>query len=211
MLLHGAAQRSAHLARAVAQHAARHVLTPCVIYVQQLAREMRRHAAASAAANGGEGGAMPTTRLLQLYLAAEAREGAITPETHTMLLQLYEMRALILLIDGVDEAADLNPKPPLTLTLNANPNPQPQPKPKPQTQAPTPTPSLSLALTFTLTLAQAADLKEVIEDYVTSELVREGHPLVVTSRPEGVRLRLYARDFVVMNLLPLTQEQQGDV
>ena len=41
--------------------------------------------------------------------------------------------------------------------------------------------------------------------------MREGHPLVVTSRPEGVRLRLYARDFVVMNLLPLTQEQQGDV
>ena len=162
MLLHGAALRSAHLARAVAQHAARHVLTPCVIYVQQLAREMRRHAAASAAANGGGGGggAMPTTRLLQLYLAAEAREGAITPETHAMLLQLFAMRALILLIDGVDEAADL---------------------------------------------------KEVIEDYVTSELVREGHPLVVTSRPEGVRLRLYARDFVVMNLLPLTQEQQGDV
>ena len=160
MLLHGAALRSAHLARAVAGHAARHVLTPCVIYVQQLAREMRRHAAASAAANGGEGGAMPTTRLLQLYLAAEAREGAISPETHAMLLQLFEMRALILLIDGVDEAADL---------------------------------------------------KEVIEDYVTSELVREGYPLVVTSRPEGVRLRLYARDFVVMNLLPLTQAQQGDV
>ena len=160
MLLHGAALRSAHLARAVAGHAARHVLTPCVLYVQQLAREMRRHAAADAVANGGGGGgAMPTTRLLQLYLAAEAREGTLTPETHTMLLQLFEMRALILLIDGVDEAADL---------------------------------------------------KEVIEDYVTSELVREGHPLVVTSRPEGVRLRLYARDFVVMNLLPLTQAQQGD-
>ena len=116
MLLHGAALRSAHLARAVAGHAARHVLTPCVIYVQQLAREMRRHAAASAAANGGGGGgALPTTRLLQLYLAAEAREGTLTPETHTMLLQLFEMRSLILLIDGVDEAADLNPKP--------NPNP----------------------------------------------------------------------------------------
>ena len=152
VLLHGAARRGTHLARGLARHAARHSLTPCVLYVQQLAREMRRHAAA----NGG--GALPTTRLLQLYLAAEAREGALDAATHAMLLQLFEMRALILLVDGVDEAADL---------------------------------------------------KEIIEDYVTRELVREGHPLVVTSRPEGVRLRLYARDFVVMNLQPLTQQQQG--
>ena len=152
VLLHGAARRGTHLARGLARHAARHALTPCVLYVQQLAREMRRHAAA----NGG--GALPTTRLLQLYLAAEAREGALDAATHTMLLQLFEIRALILLVDGVDEAADL---------------------------------------------------KEIIEDYVTRELVREGHPLVVTSRPEGVRLRLYARDFVVMNLQPLTQQQQG--
>ena len=34
---------------------------------------------------------------------------------------------------------------------------------------------------------EAADLKEVVEEYVTQTLVAEGHPLVVTSRPEGVR------------------------
>jgi hypothetical protein len=49
--------------------------------VQQLAREMRRHAAA----NGG--GALPTTRLLQLYLAAEAREGALDAATHTITMR----------------------------------------------------------------------------------------------------------------------------
>ena len=69
-------------------------------------------------------------------------------ETLALLEQLLEMRALILLLDGVDEAADL---------------------------------------------------KEVIEDYVCTELVPAGHPIVVTSRPEGVRLRLYKRNFVIMN------------
>jgi hypothetical protein len=44
----------------------------------------------------------------------------------------------------------------------------------------------------------AADLKEVIEDYVCTELVPAGHPIVVTSRPEGVRLRLYKRNIVIM-------------
>ena len=74
-----------------------------------------------------------------------------------MLEQLLAMRALILLIDGVDEAADL---------------------------------------------------REIVEDYVARELVPAGHPLLVTSRPEGVRLRLYARDFVIVNLEALTKEQQ---
>ena len=64
-------------------------------------------------------------------------------------------------------------------------------------------------LLCTPSIDEAADLKEEIEDYVTKHLVPAGHPLVVTSRPEGVRLRLYARDFVVMNLMPLSREQQS--
>ena len=150
MLLHGACVRASHLARGLAQSAARLALTPCVLYVQKLARLMRQASQRD--------GVAPTTELLQLYLEAEAREGALDAPTLRMLLQLFEMRALILLVDGVDEAADL---------------------------------------------------KEAVEDYVTQELVPAGHPVVVTSRPEGVRLRLYARDFVIMNLQPLTQEQQG--
>ena len=55
---------------------------------------------------------------------------------------------------------------------------------------------------------EAADLKEHVEHYVTQELVPAGHSLVVTSRPEGVRLRLFER-FVIVNLDPLSEEQQN--
>lgn len=94
---------------------------------------------------------------MRFYLHAERQEGALDDCTLDMLHQLLEMRALILLIDGVDEAADL---------------------------------------------------KEIVEDYVCTELVPQGHPIVVTSRPEGVRLRLYQRDFVILNLEALTKDQQ---
>ena len=142
-----------------------------VIYVQKLARLMRQ--------------AKPTPTkaddLVRFYMRAEHAEGVFgdvsgaggggasgggggaeaqdraSDETLALLEQLLEMRALILLLDGVDEAADL---------------------------------------------------KEVIEDYVCTELVPAGHPIVVTSRPEGVRLRLYKRNFVIMNLEPLSKEQQ---
>ena len=151
-LARGLLQRATHLAHGLAAHAARLALAPCVIYVQKLAQLMR------GAAVGGHGGGAPDGGLLRLYVDAELAEGTIDALTHRTLLQLHELRALIVLVDGIDEAADL---------------------------------------------------KEVVEDWVTQELVPLGHPVVVTSRPEGVRLRLYARDFVVMNLQPLTREQQA--
>ena len=51
---------------------------------------------------------------------------------------------------------------------------------------------------------EAAGLKESIEEYVLRVLVPMGVRLVVTSRPEGVRLELYEKGWVVMNLMPLT-------
>lgn len=51
-------------------------------------------------------------------------------------------------------------------------------------------------------------MKLAVEDYVTKTLVPMGVPLLVTSRPEGIRKRLYSRDFVIMNLKPLSQDQQ---
>eukprot|EP00966_Prymnesium_polylepis_P150909 3486004-Prymnesium_polylepis.1 len=71
-------------------------------------------------------------------MRAEHAEGAIDDAGLAMLEQLLSMRGLILLIDGVDEAADL---------------------------------------------------REIVEDYVIRELVPAGQPVLVTSRPEGVRLR----------------------
>ena len=65
-----------------------------------------------------------------------------------LLEQSYEMRAIIVLLDGIDEAADL---------------------------------------------------KLLVEDFVTQRLVRMGVRLVVTSRPEGVRIALYERDFVIVS------------
>ena len=46
---------------------------------------------------------------------------------------------------------------------------------------------------------------------MTKTLVPMGVPLVVTSRPEGIRKRLYSRDFVIMNLKPLGEDQQQKI
>lgn len=81
-------------------------------------------------------------------------------EQQMMLQQAYELRTLVLLLDGVDEAAGM---------------------------------------------------REDIESFVLHQLLPAGLRIVVTSRPEGVRLRLYVSSFVVMNLLPLTDEQQIEV
>jgi len=73
-----------------------------------------------------------------------------------MLDQAYKLRTLVLLLDGVDEAAGM---------------------------------------------------KQDIESFVLHQLLPTGLRVVVTSRPEGIRLRLYVSSFVVMNLLPLNNEQ----
>ena len=54
-------------------------------------------------------------------------------------------------------------------------------------------------------------MKLAVEDYVTKTLVPMGVPFLVTSRPEGIRKRLYSRDFVIMNLKPLSQDQQHKI
>jgi len=89
--------------------------------------------------------------LVLYYIKSEFDEGP----TRDMLLQAFSMRSLIVMLDGIDEAANL---------------------------------------------------KQLVENYVTKTLVPLGMPLLVTSRPEGIRKRLYARDFVIMNLQPLSSE-----
>ena len=58
---------------------------------------------------------------------------------------------------------------------------------------------------------EGADLKEVIETYLVEKLAPMGTRTVLTSRPEGVRLSMYQEEFVIMNLKPLTMEQQNSL
>ena len=54
-------------------------------------------------------------------------------------------------------------------------------------------------------------MKLAVEEFVTKTLVLMGVPLLVTSRPEGIRKRLYSRDFIIMNLQPLSGDQQHKI
>ena len=56
---------------------------------------------------------------------------------------------------------------------------------------------------------EAPDLQQELQDLVTKTWVEDGHDVVVTSRPSGIMdASLYVDKFVIMNLLPLTSEQQ---
>ena len=80
-------------ANRVAQHSGQQPeLVPMVAYVQRLAR-LRPTGDASVGSN-----------LLLEYIQSEYRDD---PETSEMLQQAFEMRTLIVLLDGVDEAAGL--------------------------------------------------------------------------------------------------------
>ena len=56
---------------------------------------------------------------------------------------------------------------------------------------------------------EAPDLQLELQDLVTKTLVEDGLDIVVTSRPSGIAdASQYVDKFVIMNLLPLTSEQQ---
>ena len=50
-----------------------------------------------------------------------------------------------------------------------------------------------------------------IERHVTEVLAPQGHPMLVTSRPGGLRERAFASTFHVLKLKPLTDKQQQQV
>ena len=129
------------------------LFVPMVIYVQKLAHLLR-------AQND-----FPPVGVawLKLYLDAEEKQGNLAPacngdqeatckankRARHMLEQAIDLRTITLLVDGIDEAAEL---------------------------------------------------KEKVEDFVINHLVPLGIRVVATSRPEGVRLRLYQHQFVIINL-----------
>jgi hypothetical protein len=86
----------------------------------------------------------------------KAGQGIWNEEECRLLTQALQMNGLILLLDGVDEAAGLS---------------------------------------------------DAIERWVIEDLVPSGVRLVVTSRPEGVKAKNYTRDFVIMSLKPLRDDQ----
>ena len=82
----------------------------------------------------------------------------------TMLMQAYDMRALVVLLDGVDEAAGLRDQ------IEEFGSPSDLPACTCSTQRPwLPT-------------------GDQIEEFVHKEVVPSGNRVLVTSRPEGVRL-----------------------
>ena len=123
-------------------------LVPLIVFVQRIVRLLTERGDEPATLLANPEG------LLRWYIN---NEFADRKEQREMLLQAYELRALVVLIDGVDEAAGQ---------------------------------------------------RDVIETLVHNELVPSGNRLVVTSRPEGVDLVDYKTCFVVLDLLPLSQEQQ---
>ena len=124
-------------------------LVPIVVFVQRIIYLLREGAATTSRQQS----------LLGRYI--ESMYSGKKYETWCdMLMQAYEMRALIVLLDGVDEAAGL---------------------------------------------------RDQIEGFVHKELVPSGNRVLVTSRPEGIRLSTYSKTFIVMNLCQLTNEQQRRV
>ena len=51
---------------------------------------------------------------------------------------------------------------------------------------------------------EAAGMKGAIEDFVHKEVAVSGNRLVVTSRPEGIRLDLYTERYATQGLEPST-------
>ena len=160
-------------------------LVPMVVYVQRIVRmvsyahgtracstlcaratrrlrlwsEARAHSRAQVREQGDEATIIEKLLRTRTMLAWYIERNFVGQE-QAMLLQAHTMRALVVLIDGVDEAAGM---------------------------------------------------KEAIEEFVHKEVAVSGNRLVVTSRPEGVRLELYVDRFIVINLLQLSDEQQRRV
>ena len=142
-------------------------LVPIVVFVQRIIYLLRETMDQNKSTKSGLTAAVPAAgetpqkskSLLERYIAS-VYSGKKMEAWCTMLMQAYDMRALVVLLDGVDEAAGL---------------------------------------------------RDHVEHFVHKEVVPSGNRVLVTSRPEGVRLETYAKTFVVMNLCTLTNEQQRRV
>ena len=126
-------------------------LVPIVVFVQRIIYLLRENEKVP-----GQG---KKQTLLERYIES-VYSGKKFESWCMMLMQAYDMRALVVLLDGVDEAAGL---------------------------------------------------RDQIEEFVHKEVVPSGNRVLVTSRPEGVKLEAYNKNFIVMNLNQLTNEQQRRV
>merc|ERR1712185_418106 len=58
---------------------------------------------------------------------------------------------------------------------------------------------------------EGGQARQAIEKHVTEVLAPQGHAMLVTSRPAGLKRELFARHFAHLELTPLTDEQQQQV
>ena len=134
-----------------------HELVPLLIFVQQLARDLRDNTKRTAASGIQHSRSMYQEErddLLEWYIHRHYEKE--NPQWCAELLAAHRNKSLLVVLDGVDEAAELSKR---------------------------------------------------IERFVLDQLVADGHHAIITSRYEGVRVDLYP-DFVVMDLKPLSEEQQ---
>ena len=119
-------------------------LVPIVVFVQRIIYLLRETMDQNKSTKSGSTAAVPAAgetpqkskSLLERYIAS-VYSGKKMEAWCTMLMQAYDMRALVVLLDGVDEAAGL---------------------------------------------------RDHVEHFVHKEVVPSGNRVLVTSRPEGVRL-----------------------
>ncbi len=124
---------------------------PMLIYVQGLVRELRNVSGKDIS------NFLRAHSLVELHINTAYRDQR---EFKEVLLDAFRRRQLLVVLDGVDEAADLS---------------------------------------------------QMIEVFIFDQLIEQGHRVLVTSRYEGVQLDERYRDFVVMDLSPLSEDQQRDI
>ena len=123
-------------------------LVPLLVYVQRLVRLMGERPADAA--------------LLVQYVAREHSNGLAEeerPKWVAMVAQALELRSLVLVLDGIDEAAGQ---------------------------------------------------RDAISRFIREVLVPHGLRVICTSRPEGVTIGDFQKDFTVMDLVPISEEQQRE-
>jgi hypothetical protein len=167
-------------------------LVPIVVFVQRIIYLLRE-------SNDSKNADKKDQTLLERYIQS-VYAGKKFESWCTMLMQAYEMRALVVLLDGVDEAAGLRDQIEVRHVDRT-------PHHRWSFCAGAP----SLIALLSLAHHPWSPICGVCQGFVHRELVPSGNRVLVTSRPEGVQLSTYSKTFIVMNLCALTNDQQRRV
>jgi len=159
-------------------------LVPFVVYVQRVVRLLSELGEEPASLLANPEG------MMRWYIS---HEFADNKDFLTMLLLAYDLRALVILVDGVDEAAGMRDLVEAfvhyELVTSGN---RLVVTSRPEELEMTLTAHQLTALVILVDgVDEAAGMRDIVEAFVHYELVTSGNRLVVTSRPEGVDLEDY--------------------